>query len=102
MFRYVVIDSPPVAAVADFDLIQAPCDGVIMVVRPDHTSRPLLQRSLGIITKAKLIGVLLNCVPKSSLGKDTSANYYYYSKGRYSKDSVPRKTDPPGPEASKP
>ena len=32
MFRYVIIDSPPVGAVADYELIQAVCDGVILVV----------------------------------------------------------------------
>ena len=26
-------------AVADYDLIQAACDGVVVVVRPDHTNR---------------------------------------------------------------
>jgi capsular exopolysaccharide synthesis family protein len=98
MFRYIVVDSPPVAAVADFDLIQAACDGVILVVRPDHTDRPLLQRSLEIVAKGKLLGVLLNCVPDWSLAKDSSADYYYYSKGRYSKDSAPHKADPPAPE----
>jgi capsular exopolysaccharide synthesis family protein len=56
LFRYVVIDSPPVAAVADFDLIQAPCDGVVLVVRPDHTNRPLLRKSLEIVAKPKFLG----------------------------------------------
>jgi capsular exopolysaccharide synthesis family protein len=94
LFRYVVVDSPPVAAVADFDLIQAPCDGVILVLRPDHTNRPLLRKSLEIVPKPKLLGVLLNCVPEWSLAKDSSADYYYYSKG-----SGPRKVEATGPQA---
>jgi Mrp family chromosome partitioning ATPase len=35
LFRYAVIHSPPVGAVADYDLIQAACDGVVRVVRPE-------------------------------------------------------------------
>jgi len=99
MFRFVVVDSPPVAAVADFDLIQAACDGVILVVRPDHTARPLLGKSLELVAKAKFLGVLLNCVPEWAFAKSSSADYYYYSKGRYSKDGGHRKGDSPAPEA---
>ena len=92
LFRYVVIDSPPVAVVADFDLIQAPCDGVVLVVRPDHTDRRLLRKSLEIVAKPKLLGVVLNCVPDWLLARDTDAGYYYYSKG-----SGPGKMDSPTP-----
>jgi len=94
LFRYVVVDSPPVAAVADFDLIQASCDGVVLVLRPDHTNRPLLRRSLAIVAKPKFLGVLLNCVPEWFLTKGSSADYYYPSKG-----SAPRKVEATGLQA---
>ncbi len=45
-FRRTLVDSPPVEAVADYDLIAGSCDGVVLVVRPDHTSRPLLTSAL--------------------------------------------------------
>jgi len=61
--RYVIVDSPPVAAVADYALIQDVCDGVILVVRPDWTDRDLCRQSLDLVPKAKFLGVLLNCVP---------------------------------------
>ena len=80
MFRYVVLDSPPVGAVADYDLIQAVCDGVILVVRPNHTNRQLCQKALTTVPTAKLLGVLLNCVPDSSFRKHSGADYYYYSR----------------------
>jgi capsular exopolysaccharide synthesis family protein len=79
LFRYVILDSPPVGAVADYDLIQAVCDGVILVVRPDHTNRLLCQKSLENIPKTKFLGVLLNCVPDWSPAKGVGADYYYYS-----------------------
>jgi len=79
LFRYVVLDSPPAGAVADYDLIQAVCDGVVLVVRPDHTNRILCQKSLEAVPKAKFLGVLLNCVPDWSPARSTGADYYYYS-----------------------
>ena len=79
LFRYVVLDSPPVGAVADYDLIEAACDGVILVVRPDHTNRLLCQKALETVPKAKFLGVLLNCVPDWSPAKRAGADYYYYS-----------------------
>jgi capsular exopolysaccharide synthesis family protein len=82
LFRYVVLDSPPVGAVADYDLIQAVCDGVILVLRPDHTNRQLCLKSLENIPKAKLLGVLLNCVPDWSPARRSGADYYYYASGK--------------------
>jgi len=55
LFRYVVLDSPPAGAVADYDLIQAVCDSVILVIRPDHTSRPLCKKALETVPKAKFL-----------------------------------------------
>ncbi len=63
---------------ADFDLIQAPCDAVILVLRPDHTHRRLLTNSLEILPKHKLLGVVLNCVPEWFLTRNSGYGYYYY------------------------
>ncbi|HLI83424.1 MAG TPA: CpsD/CapB family tyrosine-protein kinase [Bryobacteraceae bacterium] len=63
-FEYVVVDSPPVAAVADYELIQSVCDGTLLVLRPDHTRRRSAAEAFAAIGKDKLIGVVLNSVPK--------------------------------------
>ncbi len=91
LFRYVILDSPPVGVVADYDLIQAVCDGVILVVRPDHTNRQLCQRSLEAVPQSKLLGVVLNCVPDWSLARRGGGDYYYYYSGGKSHQSSPRK-----------
>jgi capsular exopolysaccharide synthesis family protein len=86
LFDYVIVDSPPMSAVADYDLIQAPCDGLLLVARPDHTSRRLCLKALEDARQDKLIGVLLNCVDKWFMTKYQSTDYYYYSgvgKGSY-------------------
>lgn len=80
-FRYIILDSPPIAAVADYDLLQSVCDGVIVVVRPDHTSRPASKRALESVPQDKLLGVLLNCVTEWFLGRGLGYGYgtpYYY------------------------
>jgi receptor protein-tyrosine kinase len=79
-FRYVIADSPPVASVADYELLQATCDGVVLVVRPDHTKRQACMKAIEIIPKDKLIGVVMNCVSEWFLARDDYS--YYDSKGR--------------------
>jgi capsular exopolysaccharide synthesis family protein len=75
-FPYVIADSPPVASVADYELLQAACDGVLMVARPDHTKRAELLNALGIVPKEKLIGIVMNCVSDWFLGRRSYYAYY--------------------------
>jgi capsular exopolysaccharide synthesis family protein len=89
LFRYVILDSPPIGALADYDLIQAACDGVIMVVRPDHTNRELCDKALKTVPKPKFLGVLLNCVPDWSLARHAGSDYYYYSGKKEYKPTEP-------------
>jgi capsular exopolysaccharide synthesis family protein len=86
-FRRTIVDSPPVEAVADYDLIAANCDGVVLVVRPDHTSRPLLANALAKV-KGKLIGVLINDVEDWFLWKRGSPSYHYYQTGARGKEGT--------------
>jgi capsular exopolysaccharide synthesis family protein len=86
LFRYAVIDSPPVGVVADYDLIQATCDSVLLVVRPDHTKRQLYDNALKIVPRSKFLGVVLNCVPDWSLARHGGSDYYYYSDAKMSED----------------
>jgi capsular exopolysaccharide synthesis family protein len=78
-FSYIVLDAPPIGAVADYDLLQAACDGVILVVRPDHTRRKTCMTVLEAVNKDKFLGILLNCVEDWFLWK-ASHGYYYYGK----------------------
>jgi len=75
------VDSPPIAAVADYDLLQTVCDGVIVVIRPDHTSRPACKSALESIPEDKLLGVLFTCVKAWFVGRGLGYGYgaqYYY------------------------
>jgi len=79
-FQRTIVDSPPAEAVADFDLIAPHCDGVVLVVRPNHTSRPALTSALAKL-KGKLTGVLINDVEDWFLWKRESSSYRYYENG---------------------
>jgi Mrp family chromosome partitioning ATPase len=72
----VIVDATPVAAVADYALVQAACDGVVMVVRQDHTERTPLNNAFRVVPKDKLLGVVLNCVENWFLWKTHGHGYY--------------------------
>ena len=75
-FRYTVLDAPPVGAIADYELLQLSADGVVLIVRPDHTNRHLCDIAFQTVPKAKQIGVIVNGAEEWFLSK--THNYYYY------------------------
>lgn len=79
-FGYVIADSPPVASVADYDLLQAACDAVVIVARPDHTKRSDLMRVLDIVPKEKSAGIVMNCVNQWFLGRHSHYASHYYAR----------------------
>ncbi len=80
VFDYVLIDTPPLNAVADGDLIASHSDGAIFVIRGGVTPRKLIASSFKQLEAAncKLLGTVLNRVEVAN-----SAYYYKYSKGKY-------------------
>jgi len=74
--RFTIVDAPPMGTVADYDLIEANCDGVVFIVRPDCTNRKVCLESLASISREKLIGVLINCAQDWFLWKKQDRYYY--------------------------
>jgi capsular exopolysaccharide synthesis family protein len=75
LFKVIIIDTPPILPLSDFELISAACDGVVMVVRAHHGQRETLQKTAGALDPKKLLGVVFNATDVS--GKD----YYGYGYG---------------------
>ena len=73
LFDWIIVDSPPAAAVSDAALLAKYCDGVVMVVRSNATPFDIAQRARQEFGDS-LVGVVLN-------GVDTLPAYsqYYYS-----------------------
>ncbi|HEY7338260.1 MAG TPA: CpsD/CapB family tyrosine-protein kinase [Bryobacteraceae bacterium] len=76
-YQYVIVDSPPVAAVADYELIQMAADGMVLVVRPEHTNRSACFKAIETIPRDKFLGVILNCAQPWFLHKAYGYEYNY-------------------------
>lgn len=82
VFDYIILDTPPLASVADALKIATNCDGSVLVVRGGATPRKLVQNSVQLLQKTgkPLLGTVLNRV---NAGKGSSRYYYrqYYYGG---------------------
>lgn len=75
-FDYVVLDTPPVQAVADAQILSTKVDGALVVVRAGVTKKDDVHNSVASLKKvnANIIGTVLHAV-------DNSRNKYYYYYG---------------------
>jgi succinoglycan biosynthesis transport protein ExoP len=73
-YDFVLIDSPPILAMADTPVLASLVDGLVLVMAAEVTSRPSIQRAVDQLQKVngKIIGVVLNKV-------NLERNSYYYS-----------------------
>jgi capsular exopolysaccharide synthesis family protein len=72
-FDWVVIDSPPVLTVADPSRLAPLCNAVLFVVRANKTPAKMAEKSIQMIGKNLICGVVLNRARKQH-----SSNYYYH------------------------
>ncbi len=101
-FDRIVIDTPPVVAVADSAILSTVCDGVIFVVRAFKTSRHLSAQGLRSLrdVDAPLLGVVLNAVNLDRHEYNYYYHYYYYKREGYtSTPTIAGDNDRPGVSA---
>lgn len=79
VFDYIIIDSPPVMAVTDAQILSTIADGVLLVAASGQTQKEGLVKAKEQILKVggNLLGVVLNKVPIKT-GKGYGNYYYYY------------------------
>ncbi len=81
-FDSVFVDCAPIIPVSDPAIMSTAVDGVVMIIRAGKTQREIVQRAIGIITRAeaKIIGLVLNNV-QGALPYHYGSEYYgqYYS-----------------------
>lgn len=76
-FDWILIDSPPVLAVADaIDLARA-ADAVLLVARAATTPFDVAQRAQAAFSSARILGFVLNAVKDAP---HTGSYYYYYGR----------------------
>jgi len=78
-YDYVLVDTPPVAPLADCRLLGRCVDGFIVVVAANKTPRKLLAEALRVLESSKLLGVVFN-------GDDSPLSPYY---GYYARHQPP-------------
>ncbi len=80
-YEHVVVDSPPVMAVADSRILAAMCSVCILVVRAESTTRKAAVHSRRALESvgAHILGVVVNDVPR---GRDNDGAYGGYSSYR--------------------
>ena len=73
-FKYIILDTPPLQAVTDAQVLSTKADGVLLVVRAGSTKKEMVLNSVDLIKKVhgKTIGTVLNGV------ENKKNNYYYY------------------------
>jgi Mrp family chromosome partitioning ATPase len=78
-FDIVIIDSPPVLALTDAQVLCSVADGVVMVVAADSTPRAHVQRAQAMLRHAggRLLGAVFNKV-KEYNSPDAYGAYYSY------------------------
>jgi capsular exopolysaccharide synthesis family protein len=67
-FRLVIVDCPPVLNVSDFELVMAPCDSAILVVRSRKTASTHLSKVLAQVDPRKMAGVVFNATEEQING----------------------------------
>jgi capsular exopolysaccharide synthesis family protein len=70
-FDRVVLDMPPVAPLADVQIVSAMADAVLMIVRAGVTQKPAIERALAGLEAGKVLGLVLN-----EAGSDGTAEGY--------------------------
>jgi Mrp family chromosome partitioning ATPase len=79
----IIVDTPPVLGLSETNTLQRVCDGVVLVVRAEATSRKDVGDAVTMLKKAgaHFFGFVLNAV---DLSKGSNYfNYYYYSAAYY-------------------
>lgn len=85
-FDTIIIDTPPLFSFIEAAVLAQQADGTVLVIRPGQTEIKAAQEVVEQLNKAnaKIIGVVLNGVPRNDSGY-YYYNSYYYRNGRRKK-----------------
>lgn len=81
-FDIIIVDSPPIIAVTDSEILSTITDGSILVVSADATEIDLLEKSVQLIKNSgsSFLGTVLNNFSYKSGYGSYYKYYYYYSR----------------------
>lgn len=101
-YDWVLIDSPPVLAVADTIVLTRMVDGIVLVVEAGKTPRAALQAAIEQIASVggRIVGVVLNKLDVKRSAYTGSYHYGEYYRSRYSPEPHAPAPPPAGPRPS--
>jgi capsular exopolysaccharide synthesis family protein len=59
-FDRIIVDTPPIAPLADVRILSPMADGIVLVVRAGVTTRPAIERALAGFDRQRVLGIVLN------------------------------------------
>src|SRR5262245_3525581 len=77
-FDWVIVDSPPIVALADADVLASKVDGIVFVVRAFQTPTSLFQKSMESLRTKNVLGIVFNGDEDQETSKYSA--YYRYEK----------------------
>ena len=77
-YEWVIVDTPPVALLPDAHLLAAMVDRVLLVIEASKTPYDVIQKSIAMIGKERIIGTVLNRVDASTAAPYESTYDHYY------------------------
>jgi len=81
-YDYIIVDSPPVIAVTDSEILSSMVDGTVLVVSANNTEMELMEKAVQLINheRSSFLGVILNNFTYRSGYGSYYKYYYYYSR----------------------
>ncbi|HEY9608571.1 GumC family protein [Allocoleopsis sp.] len=91
IYDFVIVDTPPLAGIADAPILGKMADGILLVVRPRGVDFPDAKGAKEFLGRSgqNVLGLVANGV----MIKNEPDSYFYYTKGQY-KDKEPNSANP--------
>lgn len=85
VYDYIILDTPPMSAGSDAEVLSDLADGALLVVRQNQASAGALRGALEVLqgTRAKVLGCVLNDCRSSPITDQSSYGYGYGTYGHY-------------------
>ncbi|MCW5982851.1 MAG: CpsD/CapB family tyrosine-protein kinase [Bryobacteraceae bacterium] len=79
VFKWVIIDTPPLLLAADANLLGTYCHGILLVVRVGSTTIDSVSQAMQSLCENNVLGVVANCARRDELyGRYSYYHSYYY------------------------
>jgi capsular exopolysaccharide synthesis family protein len=79
-FNFIILDSPPLLAVTDAQILANKVDGIVLVIHGGITPKDAVKLGKEKLQNANIIGVVLNQIDLENHGYYYQHYYHYYSK----------------------